>query len=70
MTRQKAPTSAIQVSVEHLDSGLHQKVPQDNLGKPSLTGPNILDNLKMSGPLRTELVAQRMSWLFFFSFCN
>lgn len=49
-----------QVSVEHPDSGLQQtkKVPQDNLGKPSLTEPNILDNLQMSGPLWTVFVAK------------
>lgn len=46
--------------MEHPDSGLQQtkKVPQDNLGKPSLTEPNILDNLQMSGPLWTVFVAK------------
>lgn len=65
MTRQKSSTSAISRSVWNILTLVcnKKKVPQDNLGKLSLTEPKILDNLQMSGPLWTVF----LKWPHFFS---
>lgn len=56
----------IQVSWKHPNSGLQQqKVPQEDLEKPSLTKPNILDNSQSTGLLWTVFVAERMAPFFY-----